>query len=257
MYEEHIRAAARSMAENMQRSPVPMYGKGLRLPDKGAVIGLLKEIRRLVFPAYYGDPELMTLLAEDYTALLLERIEGQLTRQIALALPEEQEQRAPMLAREVVEALPGVQRLLLTDLDYTLAPKAVRRPDDALRQWIDGLKGAGITVMIVSNNRSGVRVTEFCGDLGIGYQGHAGKPSPKGLRAAMERTGADPAHTAMLGDKLLTDMLAAHRAGVRAWMVEPLGGPVGLWNHVLHLLQRPFKRACPYKCQKNPGENTK
>ena len=42
MYEEHIRAAARSMAENMQRSPVPMYGKGLRLPDKGAVIGLLK-----------------------------------------------------------------------------------------------------------------------------------------------------------------------------------------------------------------------
>ena len=123
--------------------------------------------------------------------------------------------------------------LLLTDLDYTLAPKAVRRPDDALRQWIDG------------------------GDLGIGYQGHARKPSPKGLRAAMERTGTDPAHTAMLGDKLLTDMLAAHRAGVRAWMVEPLGGPVGLWNHVLHLLQRPFKRACPYKCQKNPGENTK
>lgn len=144
--------------------------------------------------------------------------------------------------------------LLLTDLDYTLAPKAVRRPDDVLRQWIDGLKGAGITVMIVSNNRSGVRVTEFCGDLGIGYQGHAGKPSPKGLRAAMERTGADPAHTAMLGDKLLTDMLAAHRAGVRAWMVEPLGGPVGLWNHVLHLLQRPFKRACPYKCQKIRGK---
>ena len=107
MYEEHIRAAARSMAENMQRSPVPMYGKGLRLPDKGAVIGLLKEIRRLVFPAYYGDPELMTLPVEDYTALLLERIEGQLARQIALALPEEQEQRASVLAREGVEALPG------------------------------------------------------------------------------------------------------------------------------------------------------
>ena len=43
----------------------------------------------------------------------------------------------------------------------------------------------------------------------------------------MKRTGIDPAHTAMLGDKLLTDMLAAHRAGVTALMVEPLGGPVG------------------------------
>lgn len=130
-------------------------------------------------------------------------------------------------------------------------------PDDALRQWIDGLKGAGITVMIVSNNRSGVRVTEFCGDLGIGYQGHAGKPSPKGLRAAMERTGTDSAHTAMLGDKLLTDMLQPTGRASGHGMVEPLGGPVGLWNRVLHLLQRPFKRACPYKYQKNPGENTK
>ena len=91
MYEEHIRAAARSMAENMQRSPVPMYGKGLRLPDKGAVIGLLKEIRRLVFPAYYGDPELMTLLAEDYTALLLERIEGGTFRDNDWGYDEEQD----------------------------------------------------------------------------------------------------------------------------------------------------------------------
>lgn len=112
------------------------------------------------------------------------------------------------------------------------------------------MKDAGITVMIVSNNRSGVRVTEFCGDLGIGYQGHAGKPSPKGLRAAMERTGADPAHTAMLGDKLLTDMLAAHRAGRPGvdggaaggtrWDMEPCSAPAAA----------PFKRACPYKYQK-------
>ena len=147
--------------------------------------------------------------------------------------------------------------LLLTDLDYTLAPKSVRRPDDALKDWIGTLKAAGITVMIVSNNRSGVRVTEFCRDLGIDYQGHAGKPSPKGLQAAMERAGTAPAHTAMLGDKLLTDMLAARRAGVMALMVEPLGGPVGAWNHVLHLLQRPFKALCPCKYQKNPDKNTK
>ena len=45
----------------------------------------------------------------------------------------------------------------------------------------------------------------------------------------------------MLGDKLLTDVLGAKRSGVRALMVEPLGGPVGKWNHVLHFLQRPFK----------------
>ena len=134
--------------------------------------------------------------------------------------------------------------LLLSDLDYTLAPKSVRRPDPALRAWIGEMKEAGVQVMIVSNNRSGARVTEFCADLGISYQGHAGKPSTRGLRAAMARAGADRTRTAMLGDKLLTDMLAANRAGVLALMVEPLGGAVTPWQKVLHALQAPFKAAC-------------
>ena len=147
--------------------------------------------------------------------------------------------------------------LLLSDLDFTLAAKKTRRPDQPLRDWIAALRREGIDFMIVSNNRSGSRVTEFCADLGVPYQGRAGKPSPRGLEAAMARAGADRVCTAMLGDKLLTDMLAAHRAGVTALMVEPLGGPVGVWNHVLHLLQRPFKAACPCKYQKKSGKNTK
>ncbi|MCI8802734.1 MAG: YqeG family HAD IIIA-type phosphatase [Oscillibacter sp.] len=134
--------------------------------------------------------------------------------------------------------------LLLSDLDFTLAPKSVRKPDRALRAWLGEMKAAGIQVMIVSNNRSGSRVTEFCAGLGILYQGHAGKPSTRGLEAAMARAGTDRTHTAMLGDKLLTDMLAANRAGVLALMVEPLGGAVTPWQKVLHALQRPFKALC-------------
>ena len=131
--------------------------------------------------------------------------------------------------------------LLLSDLDFTLAAKKTPRPDQPLRDWIADLAAHGIGFMIVSNNRSGRRVTEFCADLGVPYQGHARKPSPRGLYAAMERAGADAAHSAMLGDKLLTDMLAANRAGVLALMVEPVGGPVTAWQKVLHALQAPFK----------------
>ncbi len=133
--------------------------------------------------------------------------------------------------------------LLLSDLDFTLAPKSVHRPDQALRDWIAALRREGVEFMIVSNNRSGKRVEAFCGDLGGSYQGHAGKPSPRGLLAAMERAGRDAAHTAMLGDKLLTDVLAANRAGVLALMVEPAGGAVTPWQKVLHALQAPFKAA--------------
>ena len=133
--------------------------------------------------------------------------------------------------------------LLLCDLDYTLAPKYVPRPDDRLRAWLAEMQRAGIRVMILSNNRSPARVERFCRDLGITYEGHAGKPSPRGFRRAMARCGAAPEETAMLGDKLLTDMLGANRAGVLPLMVEPLGGPQGAWNHVLHALQRPWKAA--------------
>ena len=131
--------------------------------------------------------------------------------------------------------------LLLSDLDFTLAAKKTPHPDQPLRDWIAGLKAAGIDFMIVSNNRSGSRVTEFCADLGVSYQGRAGKPSTRGLEAAMARAATDRTHTAMLGDKLLTDVLAARRAGVLSLMVEPVGGAVTAWQKVLHALQAPFK----------------
>ncbi len=134
-------------------------------------------------------------------------------------------------------------RLLLCDLDYTLAPRSVSRPDGELRRWLEECRAAGVTVAILSNNRSTRRVEAFCGELGISYVGHAGKPAVRGYHQAMDRAGIGPAHTAMLGDKLLTDVLGAKRSGVLALMVEPLGGPVGAWNRVLHGLQRPFKWA--------------
>ena len=140
--------------------------------------------------------------------------------------------------------------LLLSDLDFTLATKQTRHPDSAVKAWIAALHDAGIQCMIVSNNRSGQRVTAFCAELGIPYQGHARKPSPRGLEAAMDRAGASREQTAMLGDKLLTDVLAANRCGVLALMVEPVGGAVTAWQKVLHALQAPFKAVCRWKMEK-------
>ena len=133
-------------------------------------------------------------------------------------------------------------RLLLCDLDYTLAPKRVREPDEKLRRWIGEMKAAGIQVMILSNNRSPARVERFCGDLGIAYEGHAGKPFARVFRRAVERAGVAAGETAMLGDKLLTDVLCAHFNGCPALMVEPAGGPVTLLQKALHAMQEPFKR---------------
>ena len=118
-------------------------------------------------------------------------------------------------------------RLLLSDLDYTLAPKYVPHPDDRVREWLRRMEEGGVQVMILSNNRSSHRVETFCRELGIPYVGHAQKPRTTGFHRAMEQAGVTAAETAMMGDKLLTDMLGANLAGVLALMVEPAGGPKG------------------------------
>ena len=46
-----------------------------------------------------------------------------------------------------------------------------------------------------------------------------GKPAPEFARMAVERLGADPARTAMVGDRLYTDMEMARRAGLASVLV--------------------------------------
>lgn len=128
MSENHICAAAKAMAQTYTTASVPLYGKKLRLPDRQAVILLIKDIRRLIFPAYYGEAALMSLAPEDYAALLLERIEKQLFSQIALALPEEQELQAQELAAEMVTRLPKIAQKVQLDLEATFDGTRRRGP---------------------------------------------------------------------------------------------------------------------------------
>ena len=110
---------ARAMATTMENAAIPMYGKKLRLPDRSAIIALLKELRRLFFPAYFGDPQLMALPAENYAALLLERIETGMTAQIALALPDGEAAQAAQITESIMAELPRIQQMLLTDIEAT------------------------------------------------------------------------------------------------------------------------------------------
>lgn len=134
-------------------------------------------------------------------------------------------------------------RLLIADLDFTLAPKRVKDPDETVFAWLSELHRAGIKVVILSNNRDPQRVRRFCEPLGIPFVGRAQKPYKHSYLAVMARFGVTRGETMALGDKLLTDTLGAKRSGLRVLVVEPKGGAVGLWQKVLYALQQPFKCA--------------
>lgn len=57
---------------------------------------------------------------------------------------------------------------LICDIDNTLAPHDVERPDEKVIKYIKSLKEAGINVFFVSNNKK-ARVAYFCRDLDCDY----------------------------------------------------------------------------------------
>lgn len=111
-------------------------------------------------------------------------------------------------------------KLLLCDLDNTIRLHSEKEPADELAKWIRSIHDAGIIVVVISNNGRKKMMQEFCEPLGIPCRWWAMKPMSKQLTKVMTNYGFKPSETIMLGDKLSTDVLAAHFAGIPAWKVD-------------------------------------
>ena len=116
---ELIRAAALTMAGQYNAAALPMYGDALRLPNRKAIIEIIRSFQKLLFPVYYGEKHLLRLPPEQYSALLMERIFDDLSNQIALTMDETEEnrRRAEELTARLLGKMPEIQRLLQKDLE--------------------------------------------------------------------------------------------------------------------------------------------
>jgi len=116
---ELIRAAALTMAGQYNTSALPMYGDALRLPNRKAIIEIIRSFQKLLFPVYYGEKHLLKLPPEQYSALLMERIFDDLSAQIALTMEDSEanRRRAEELTARLLSRMPEIQRLLQKDLD--------------------------------------------------------------------------------------------------------------------------------------------
>ena len=129
-------------------------------------------------------------------------------------------------------------RLLLADLDNTLAPYGEPEPTQAVRDWAAALGEQGITLFVLSNNRHPERPRRFSQALGVPFLGHAGKPKPGGFRRAMEQMGCTPEQTAIVGDQLFTDILCGNLCGCVTILVEPYAEE----GYGLYRIKRPLEK---------------
>lgn len=110
-------------------------------------------------------------------------------------------------------------RAVFSDLDNTLI--AWNNPDGTpeLRQWMTELREAGIPLIVISNN-SKERVAKA--NLDLPFVSRSLKPLSFGINRARTKLGLKKSEVVMVGDQLMTDMVAANEAGVRSILVKPL-----------------------------------
>ena len=119
---KNIEKIAMQMAESYKGSDMAMFNSELGLPVRDEVIGVLNDIRKLMFPAYFA-PEEAKGDAVLFTHPLMNSIYFRIRRQIALALSfhakRDVSAEAARIASEFVSSLPEIHRILLTDAQAT------------------------------------------------------------------------------------------------------------------------------------------
>ena len=139
-------------------------------------------------------------------------------------------------------------RLILLDVDNTLAPYTVHEAPEALRVWVSEMRGGGLELYILSNNK-GDRPEKFAAALGLPYQKRSRKPFTQTARGIMAERGCAPAQTALIGDQVYTDVLCAKRCGAYAVLVKPIEFN-HFWLRLRYWAEAPFRLGYKIKPKK-------
>lgn len=120
-----IGRAVREMAQFYSLEESFAIKKGKHLPNRGAIIGIIKELRRVMFPGYFGTENITDTAPEYFVGDTLTKVYVVLKEQIQIALQyenneaksrEEIEAEAQMICSKFFARLAEIQQLLLKDV---------------------------------------------------------------------------------------------------------------------------------------------
>ena len=137
-------------------------------------------------------------------------------------------------------------RLLLLDLDNTMAPYGTLEPTADIADWAETMKENGIILFIITNNRGSKRVESLAAAFDVDFIMGANKPFSSGIKRALCKLGFTPEETALAGDQIFTDILAANSAELISIIVEPIKIRNPLLN-VRYVMEAPFRALCRNK----------
>jgi len=131
----------------------------------------------------------------------------------------------------------GVKTILI-DLDNTLDSYKVDLPSERAKDFVKMLKDNKIELIIVSNNYHS-RVKAYADALDIHMTSMNLKPFPFKINRLLKEKGLKKEETILIGDQLLTDILAGNRAGLKTILVDPLTKDDQNFTRVRRKFERP------------------
>ena len=137
-------------------------------------------------------------------------------------------------------------KFLMMDLDNTIAAYDEHVLSSDIKEWLSNLKSSGIELFIISNSTREKRVTTLSDSVGIAFTMRAGKPSCTSLIKAMDSTNHKPYTSALVGDQIFTDGLAAKRAGITSIVIRPkrFTNP---FLFIRYIIELPIRALCKNK----------
>jgi len=138
-------------------------------------------------------------------------------------------------------------KFLMLDLDNTIAAYDEHIPSQSVSQWVAEIRKSGVELYIVSNSLREKRVRAFEETLKIGVVMNAHKPSPRGVLHAMTSAGFSAQDSALIGDQIFTDTIAANRAGVISIIVKPIKF-TNPFIAIRYACETPIRAICTNKC---------
>lgn len=130
-------------------------------------------------------------------------------------------------------------KLLMMDFDNTIIPYITDVPTEKMLAWLETMKASKVKIAIVSNSKN-LRLVRFCEKYQLDYIRKAYKPRPKGLKECMARFGFTPQESALVGDQIFTDIVAANLAGVTPILVDAINNHT-FWLKARGALELPFR----------------
>lgn len=114
----------------------------------------------------------------------------------------------------------GITSLIL-DVDGTLLSRNTSNIPIAVKNWIIKSKEY-FSIYLVSNNPSIKRISKIGNELGLNYKCKALKPRKKNTLKAINTFEEKNNKIAIIGDRILTDIIVGNRCGVNTILVQKL-----------------------------------